>query len=103
MFNKPNTAIFNYTNGTVFSAGEPIEFEGFADAYEIPVTAVEISLDKGKTWTTYDLGETDTMRWVNWKLTYTPEAPGSYLIKVRAVAADGSVSTDPSQLFFNVQ
>lgn len=43
------------------------------------------------------------MRWVNWKLTYTPEAPGSYLIKVRAVAADGSVSTDPSQLFFNVQ
>ena len=102
MFNKPNTAI-NYTNGTVFSAGEPIEFEGFADAYEIPVTAVEISLDKGKTWTTYDLGETDTMRWVNWKLTYTPEAPGSYLIKVRAVAADGSVSTDPSQLFFNVQ
>ena len=103
MFNKPNTAIFNYTNGTVFPAGKPIEFEGFADAYEVPVTAVEISLDKGKTWTTYDLGETDTMRWVNWKLTYTPEAPGSYLIKVRAVAADGSVSTDPSQLFFNVQ
>lgn len=103
MFNKPNTAIFNYANGTIFSAGQPIEFEGFADAYDVPVTAVEISLDRGKTWTTYDLGETDPMRWVNWKLTFTPEKPGAYLIKVRAKAADGSVSTDPSQLFFNVQ
>ena len=103
MFNKPNTAVFNYANGTIFPAGEPIEFEGFADAYEVPVTAVEISLDKGATWTRYDLGETDVMRWVNWKFVYTPEKPGSYLLKVRAIGADGSVSTDPSQLFFNVE
>ena len=40
---------------------------------------------------------------MNWKYSFTPETPGSYLIKVRAVAADGSVSTDPSQLFFNVK
>ena len=103
MFNKPNTSIFNYTNGTFFPVGQPIEFEGFADAYEVPITAVEISLDKGKTWTTFELGETDPLRWVNWKYSFTPETPGSYLIKVRAVAADGSVSTDPSQLFFNVK
>ncbi|MEG0375327.1 MAG: molybdopterin-dependent oxidoreductase, partial [Raoultibacter sp.] len=103
MFNKPNTALFNYENGTIFPVGKPIDFEGFADAYEVPITAVEISLDKGKTWTTYDLGKTDPIRWVNWKLTYTPEKPGSYLIKVRAIAEDGSVSTDPSQLFFNVK
>lgn len=103
MFNKPNTSIFHYTNGTIFPAGQPLEFEGFADAFEVPVTAVEISLDKGATWTTYELGEVDVMRWVNWKFTFTPEKPGSYLLMVRAVAADGTVSTDPSQLFFNVQ
>ncbi len=103
MFNKPNTSIFNYTNGTFFPAGQAIEFEGFADAYEVPITAVEISLDKGKTWTRYEVGETDPLRWVNWKFSFTPENPGSYLLKVRAIAADGSVSTDPSQLFFNVK
>ena len=103
MFNKPNTAIFNYANGTIFPAGQAIEFEGFADAYEVPVVAVEISLDKGKTWTRYDLGATDTLKWVNWKFVFTPENPGSYLLKVRAIAEDGTVSTDPSQLFFNVQ
>ena len=88
---------------TIFPAGQAIEFEGFADAFEVPVTAVEISLDRGATWTTYELGEVDPLRWVNWKFTFTPEAPGSYLLMVRAVAEDGSVSTDPSQLFFNVQ
>lgn len=103
MFNKPNTAIFGYANGTIFPAGQPIDFEGFADAYDIPVTAVEISLDKGVTWTHYDLGETDVMRWINWKFSFTPEKPGSYLLEVRAIGADGSVSTDPSQLFFNVE
>ncbi len=103
MFNKPNTAIFNYANGTVFPTGETIEFEGVADAFEVPVTAIEVSLDRGATWTTYELGETDPLRWVNWKLDFTPANPGSYLLMVRAVAADGTVSTDPSQLFFNVQ
>ena len=83
---------------------------GTAESSDIMVTidpvggdAVEISLDRGATWTTYELGEVDPLRWVNWKFTFTPEAPGSYLLMVRAVAEDGSVSTDPSQLFFNVQ
>ena len=103
MFNKPNTSIFYQAQGTIFPAGQPIELEGFADAYNVPMTAVEISMDKGATWTTYDLGETDVMRWVNWKYKFTPEKPGSYLIMVRGVDADGEVSTDPSQLFFNVK
>lgn len=103
MFNKPNTSIFGYKNGTVFPVGETIVFEGFADAFDVPVTAVEISMDKGKTWTTYELGETDYTRWVNWKFEFTPEKAGGYLLQVRAIGADGSVSTDPSQLFFNAK
>ena len=39
---EPNTANFNYTNGTVFHAGKPIEFEGFDAASEVTVTAVAI-------------------------------------------------------------
>ena len=103
MFNKPNTSIFHVKNGTVFTLGEAIEFEGFADAYDVPVSAIEVSLDKGATWTTYELGDTDITRWVNWKFTFTPENAGGYLLMVRGVAADGTVSTDPSQVFFNVQ
>lgn len=103
MFNKPNTSIFYVKNGTIFPLGETIEFQGFADAYEVPVTAVEISMDKGATWTTYELGDTDVSRWINWKFEFTPEKAGGYLLMVRGVAADGSVSTDPSQVFFNVR
>ena len=50
-----------------------------------------------------ELGETDVSRWINWKFEFTPEKAGGYLLMVRGVAADGSVSTDPSQVFFNVR
>ena len=102
-FNKPNVAIFHYTEGQIFPVGEAIEFEGFVDAYNIPMEAVEISMDKGKTWTRYELDNPTTDKWVNWTFTWTPEAAGSYVIKVRGIASDGSVSVTPATLMFNAK
>jgi len=102
-FNKPNVTIFYIQNGQIFNLGEEITFEGVVDAYDEKVTAVEISLDRGKTWTTYELGDTDVSKWVNWTFKYTPEAAGSYVIQVRGVSESGLVSTDPVKLMFNVK
>ena len=95
------TRPFSTTRTARSSRGQAIEFEGFADAYEVPITAVEISLDKGKTWTRSS-GRDRPLRWVNWKFSFTPETRVVPAQGAR-VAADGSVSTDPSQLFFNVK
>ena len=102
-FNKPNCAIFYYTNGQIFPAGQPIPFEGFVDAYDQTVTALEISLDRGKTWTSFPIEGADTDRWVHWNFTWTPENTGSYVLKVRGVSAEGLVSTTPATLMFHVK
>ena len=102
-FNKPNVAIFHYTEGQIFPLGEEIVFEGFVDAYNIPMQAVEISMDKGATWTRYELDNPTPEKWVNWTFRWTPEAAGSYVIKARGIAQDGSVSVTPATLLFNVK
>lgn len=102
-FNKPNVAIFHYTEGQIFPVGEPIDFEGFVDAYDVPMKAVEISMDKGKTWTHFDLDNPTTDKWVNWHFTWTPEAAGSYVIKVRGIAEGDLVSVTPATLMFNAK
>lgn len=102
-FNKPNATIFYLQNGQIFKLGEEITFEGVVDAYDEKVTQVQISMDRGKTWTTYDLGDTDVSKWVNWTFRYTPETPGSYVIDVRGVTESGLVSETPARLMFNVK
>ena len=102
-FNKPNVAIFHYTEGQIFPVGEAITFEGFVDAYDIPMAAVEISMDKGATWTRYELDNPTTEKWVNWSFTWTPEKAGSYVIKVRGIAENGLVSVVPATLMFNAK
>ena len=95
-----------YTS-TFFPVGQPIEFEGFADAYEVPITAVEISLDKGKTWTTLETPDNDPTCWTYWRLTYTPAEPGAYLLKVRATCTDSEgvehVASRDTNFLFNVE
>lgn len=102
-FNKPNATIFYIQNGQIFNLGEAITFEGVVDAYDERVAQVEISLDRGATWTTYDLGDTDVSKWVNWSFTWTPESAGSYVIDVRGVSESGLVSETPARLMFNVK
>lgn len=88
--NKPSCAFIGLYDGTVVDAGKPYTIEGFADAYDDPITAVEISLDRGNTWITYEV-DTEIGRWTHWNFTFTPQE-GAYVIMCRAVTEGGLVS-----------
>ena len=100
--NRPNIGIVNYAGGETFQAGVPVTFEGYADDYDKAIARVEFSMDGGKTWTPFETAGATSDKWVYWYFTYTPEAPGSYSLEVRSVAADGSVSPLSSIMNFDV-
>lgn len=90
--NKPNATILKVPEGLIIETGKPFTFEGYADAYDEAVTKLEFSMDNGKTWASYDLGQTDLRQWVYWHFTWTPETDGSYVLMIRATTESGLVS-----------
>lgn len=101
--NKPNTAILHLPDGLIIKTGEAYTFEGVADAYDEAITAIEISLDNGNTWVTYDLGQTDPNKWTYWYFTWTPEVEGSYTISARAVTETGRTQSEWQTIMFNAK
>lgn len=83
---KPNVGIINTVEGQIIEAGKPYTFEGWASGWELPITAVEFSMDGGETWDRCDTPNTNTDQWVHWTYTFTPEAgvDTAYLLSVRA-------------------
>ena len=96
--NKPNASILKIPEGKIIETGKPFMFEGYADAYDEAVVKLEFSMDKGKTWTAYDLGQTDPRQWVYWHYTWTPETDGSYVLMVRGTTETGLVTTTPQKV-----
>ena len=86
-----------------FKVGDMIGFEGYADDFNTPITAVEFSMDGGETWTTCPTENTTSRLWVYWHFDYQTEAAGTYKLDVRAVAADGTVSPLASSVVFTVE
>lgn len=76
-----------------YFVGRPIEFAGYVDDFEHAIAGIEFSLDGGDTWTAYETRAVDKERGVRWKFVYTPEKPGRYLLKARAIASDGLPSS----------
>jgi len=121
--NFPNVGICHLTDGQVISAAEPYTFEGYAYGYREAlnagvytdteplndtqdpeaIAAIEISFDQGATWTRFDTSEATSDRWVYWYFTWTPEAPGSYVISVRAIRADGLTTAYPIEKLITVR
>ena len=89
--NKPNCAVCNIHEGQAVTAGEPFTFEGYADGFDEPIAALEFSMDGGDTWTTYESPGADRNVWVWWNFSFTPEAPGAYVLQVRAVTDEGRI------------
>lgn len=102
-FNKPNASIFYTKDGQIIEAGKPYTFEGFADAYDDPIRAVEFSLDGGETWKTFETPDAETGVWVYWHFTFTPEEAGAYVLRVRAVTESGLVSETPATIMVNAK
>ena len=110
-FDKPNVGVLSAYDGQIFNFGETVHLEGYADAWNEPITKIEFSFDHGATWKSYDIENADTTRWVYWTLDIDDiPAKGSYLIEIRVTSqkADGTVRTNevPYQMtyfMFNVQ
>lgn len=93
-WNKPNVSILECPDGMIIETGKPFTFEGYADAFDQPVTKIEFSMDLGQTWTSFDLEGTTADRWVYWYFTWTPESDGSYVLMVRGTDATGMVTNE---------
>ena len=107
-YDKPNMGILNAPSGIIYKKGQPIHLEGWADAWDEPITKLEFSFDHGNTWMEQSLEDASTKRIVFWTLDLPDSLDaGSYLVKMRATSlkADG---TDrhmywDANLMFNVQ
>jgi len=63
---------------------------GAAYAGEGDVTTVEVSVDKGTTWTAASfIGPHEPFSWRQWQLVWEPNQPGDYAIMARATDSEG--------------
>lgn len=101
--NKPASAICNIHEGQIISVGEEFVFEGYADAFDKKIVAIEVSMDNEKTWTRYEVPECDTNKWVYWHFGFTPEEEGAYVFSVRGVAEDIGASVTFDKVMVNAK
>lgn len=99
---RAKVSILN-TAQDAFAVGDRIEFEGYADDFDVPVAAVEFSLDGGKTWTSCETQGATADRWVYWHFAYVPEEAGTYKLTVRARTAEDVVSPLAASVVFTVE
>lgn len=99
---RAKVSILNHI-GDTFKVGDQVIFEGYADDFGTPITAVEFSLDGGETWTAGSTEGATADKWVYWYFGYTTEAPGTYKLDVRARTAEGRVSPMASSVVFTVE
>lgn len=90
--NKPNATILDVPEGLIIKNGEPYTFHGYVDAYDERIASVEFSMDFGKTWTEYNLGETDVNKLIWFDFTWTPQEESAYCLQIRATTETGLVS-----------
>lgn len=97
--NRPNVSATCAATGCV---GTPMVFSGWADDYDVPIAAIEFSLDEGVSWSRFETTAATVGRLTMWSFTWTPPAPGSYAMRVRAVNGAGTASPIPALCRFEV-
>ena len=102
-YTQANVAIANLSEGQIIEAYQPYTFEGYAYACDAEITAVEFSLDRGATWTSYPVEGTDFNQWVWWNFTFTPEKEGAFVLMVRSVDSFGNVTETPREILVNAK
>lgn len=99
---RAHISIMNDAGEASFAVGEKVVFEGYADDYDVPIAAIEVSMDDGETWTSCEVKDATADKWVYWYFGYTPEEAGTYKLTVRARTAEGVVSPLASSIVFTV-
>jgi sulfite oxidase len=104
---RPKSVIAGPADGAGVGNG-PVRIHGAAWAGESPVARVDVSTDSGRSWRPATLGR-DRARyaWRLWELSWTPPAPGSYVLIARATDASGATQPlaedwNPSGYLWNV-
>jgi DMSO/TMAO reductase YedYZ molybdopterin-dependent catalytic subunit len=71
---------------------QPIEVKGMAYGGDRGVSRVELSFDGGKSWRDAEIYYSGgNLAWSLWKTGWTPDAPGDYVLVVRATDGEGDV------------
>ena len=97
-FNKPQVGFLNVDEGTVIETGKPYTIEGWSHGYDWTVKGIQVSLDGGASWTTYDFEDVDPQLVVNWYYTFTPQEDTAYVIRVRTICDNDRVTAEPVEL-----
>ena len=92
-FAKPNVGLFDLYEGQIIKVGEPFTIHGYADGFDERIAAVEISMDMGATWTTFETPQTTSDQWTTWTYTFTPDKETAYCFYVRSVSESGAVTS----------
>lgn len=103
---KPNLGFLNTPEGKIVLDSEPYTFEGWANAFDLNIAALEFSMDGGQTWTRCETPDTNNNRWVHWTYEWTPpaaDADTAYVLQARAIADDGRVTPTPIEVMVNVK
>lgn len=90
---KPNVGLFDLYEGQIIKTGEPFTIHGYADGLDERITAVEISMDMGETWTTFETPDTTSDQWTTWTYTFTPDKDTAYCFYVRSVSESGMTTS----------
>jgi DMSO/TMAO reductase YedYZ molybdopterin-dependent catalytic subunit len=80
-------------NGGKVAVGQPVAVAGIAWDQHVGVSKVEVQVNNGEWLPTRLATVPSTDTWRQWVLAWTPTAPGSYTLRVRATDAAGSVQT----------
>ena len=100
---RAKVSVLNSFEDATFAKGSQISFEGYADDFDVAISAVEFSLDGGETWTAYETPDASTNKWVYWYFTYDTQQAGTFRLDVRSRTADGKVSPMASSIVFTVE
>ena len=95
--------IVNTSDSAVFHTGDEITFAGHADDQGAPITAIEVSLDGGQTWTVGLVPDANADQWVSWSFTTQIAEPGQYEFCARALTGDGVISPIQAVARFTVE
>lgn len=101
--NNPNCTILNTEEGAIIPIDQPYTVEGFADAYNYAITAIQVSFDQGETWIEFPTEGATSDRWVYWYFTFTPAEKTAYVMQVRAIDEVGNVSPFADVTMVNVR
>jgi len=89
---KVKSVIASPLDGTVAPPGKPVTVRGVAWSGDAgPVSAVDVSVDSGRTWRPAELGrEKSQFGWRQWQYTWTPEREAYYNVMARAKDTAGN-------------